>query len=239
MDHSGELIKFQCRPTTRPTPDAVSYATCRPQPRRVSGVAELLKAGGASICAADLDRVRVRFVDSDGKERQRWIARDCFFTEVSGTKHTYVLSGGRWYEVAAGLVEEVNAAFAGMSYLKESLVNFQDDSEEEYCKRFSASNSEWLLLDRKPISYGGGRSQVEFCDFVPCGQANPASREAVRRIGAAEPLISTGARFGRSLPDRARFQAEGKREGLWHFAELAAGSRELCDCVGNSAARKT
>jgi uncharacterized protein (TIGR04141 family) len=51
-------------------------------------------------------------VDDDGKDcGNKWSIRDCIVFEAALDGHTYVLSGGRWYQIDADLAREVQEFF--------------------------------------------------------------------------------------------------------------------------------
>lgn len=93
-----------------------------------------------------------------------WKIADCavFETDLDGRR--YVLSGGRWYEIADDLAKEVTDFFAGVA--KASLPAAEaGDNEETYNARQATVATNMICLDRKLLKPTGAGSMIEVCDF--------------------------------------------------------------------------
>lgn len=93
-----------------------------------------------------------------------WKIADCvvFETEVDGRR--YVLSGGRWYQIADDLAKEVTDFFAKIE--KTTLPDAEaGDNEETYNARHAATASDMVCLDRQLLRPTGAGSSIEVCDF--------------------------------------------------------------------------
>jgi hypothetical protein len=91
----------------------------------------------------------------------------CLYAEVEHGSELFVLSSGKWYAVKADFVGETNAAYDRIPKYEGTFPEFKDESEGHYLKRLVASDPKrFVLMDQKMLSYGGGHSQVEFCDLL-------------------------------------------------------------------------
>jgi uncharacterized protein (TIGR04141 family) len=105
------------------------------------------------------------FDDSGGTPRDV-SAFDCFGYEYSDGARVYVLSSGAWYEVSIDFVQNVTDSIARVSPPPFALTAWNGaDSEGEYNKACSGNHG-FLNCDAKNIFFGGGRSQLEFCDML-------------------------------------------------------------------------
>ena len=103
--------------------------------------------------------------DSGGTPRDVTVF-DCFGYEYSDGARVYVLSSGAWYEVSIDFVQGVTDSIARVSPPPFALTAWNGaDSEGDYNKA-CARNHGFLNCDAKNIFFGGGRSQLEFCDML-------------------------------------------------------------------------
>lgn len=98
---------------------------------------------------------------------ENWPIYKCIYCEIDFRGKTYLLNNGRWYEVAQGYLTFVNNQLRRIaSSVKLRLPDYNDKNEMLYNRRVAKSNRRlYALMDRKNISYGGGRSTIEFCDL--------------------------------------------------------------------------
>lgn len=100
--------------------------------------------------------------------RHKWSSYSCIYSELSGVAKNliYLLSNGKWYEVATNFAEEINNSFDG--YRKAGigidLPDCRQENEEIYNDRIARELGQ-CLMDKKMIIYGGGYSKIEFCDI--------------------------------------------------------------------------
>lgn len=125
-----------------------------------------LKAVG--VAAYDLDMLTshsVQECDENGTSAGGvWKIAECavYETEIDGRR--YVLSGGRWYEIADDLAKEVTDFFAAVE--KTALPDAEaGDNEETYNDRQDKSATDMVCLDRKLLKPTGAASPIEVCDF--------------------------------------------------------------------------
>jgi uncharacterized protein (TIGR04141 family) len=124
--------------------------------------------GGCSAISIPVLHGRsVRCEDQDGRKLHEWIAYHCLYAELEHAKELFVLSSGKWYNVQSDFVGETNAAYERVAKCDVTLPEFKDGSEGQYLRRVAESDPKrLLLLDQELIPYGGGHSQVEFCDLL-------------------------------------------------------------------------
>lgn len=109
---------------------------------------------------------RIIGVDYDGRPKYQWNAFKCLYAELEYQDHSYLLSGGKWYEVASDFVQETNQAFDRISDCEIAFPLFHDRSESVYLSRICATRTtRFALMDQKNIPIGRGQSPVEFCDL--------------------------------------------------------------------------
>lgn len=123
------------------------------------------------IDIAALHRHRVFCISAEtDAPKAGWSAYKCIYAELDRNQRTYLLNGGRWYEVARDYVREVDSSIGRIpGSTRLTLPGFTDRNETEYNRRVSNSDAAtYALMDRRMIRYGGGSSQIEFCDLYSC-----------------------------------------------------------------------
>lgn len=120
----------------------------------------------------DLESLKSKTVYQISAEDERvvnqWRIYDCIYSEQrdEGLKKTFLLSNGKWYEIAQDFSEEVNNDFIEIRN-KISTISLREckgEREGEYNEKV-AGESSYCLMDKKLIRHGGGYSQIEFCDL--------------------------------------------------------------------------
>jgi uncharacterized protein (TIGR04141 family) len=118
---------------------------------------------------ADLKRQKIFLVSGvDDVIKESWPVYNCIYREDSLDGQTYILNRGKWYLVDAGFVARVNSDFQSISRYNEPLIPYTSahKNEAEYNKDLARSFPDSVCLDANNISYGGGRSKIEFCDVM-------------------------------------------------------------------------
>lgn len=112
------------------------------------------------------DRVFCISTETDAPKAE-WPVYKCIYAELDRDGRTFLLSGGRWYEVSIDYVTEVNRSMRRIpASSRLRLPDYDDPSESEYNRRvYEMDRSTYALMDRKNIQYGGGASKIEFCDL--------------------------------------------------------------------------
>ncbi|MBV1836842.1 DUF6119 family protein [Acetobacter estunensis] len=119
-----------------------------------------------SFDADDLKKHSVHEVDEYGNDcGKSWKINECLVLEAEVDGHTYVLSGGRWYQVAHDFATQLVKFFDNLK--KEELPDaLPDENEEKYNSRLKASEVDLLCLDRRLIKPTGWVTTMEACDFL-------------------------------------------------------------------------
>ncbi len=127
----------------------------------------------------------VRMIDLNDVEIEHWPIYRCIYCEIENPGETFMLNGGKWYQVKADFVEDVNLAFARFPRYGGQLPAFSDASEEAYNERVANANRQrFALMDRKPVQVSGMSSPVEFCDLF----TSDRDMVHVKRYGASSVL---------------------------------------------------
>jgi uncharacterized protein (TIGR04141 family) len=113
-----------------------------------------------------LERHFVYAIDDNAIARYKWPIRRCIYAQVSYSGALFFLSSGRWYRISDSFVQEVNDDIGRIEQLERTLPDYDDESEDDYNVRISDLSSDYALMHGKIIHYGGGKSQIEFCDLV-------------------------------------------------------------------------
>lgn len=105
-----------------------------------------------------------------------WSAYRCLYAEIEYERRRYLLTGGVWYEIDSDYVSEIEEAYrsipeAGLAlppYVTSRYTGIGEGRGEAGYNHdlVLADAANRLLLDRKLIPHGGGRSTIEFCDVL-------------------------------------------------------------------------
>lgn len=114
----------------------------------------------------DLRNHTVHEVDDDGRDcGGKWKLRDCVIFETDLDGSTYVLSGGRWYQIDQDLAKEVQEFFDKTPRIELPEAK-ADETEETYNKRVAGLDADMICLDRRLIKPTGWSTMMEACDFL-------------------------------------------------------------------------
>lgn len=126
----------------------------------------------ASPTSANMRNIRLITKTPTGTNGlQAWTLYDCLVTEIDDPINPSVkciLMAGEWYVVASTLVSKVNQELGTIPPHALALPDaLPIETEGDYNSRFAGTDPTNLtLLDKKNISYGGGRSRIEVCDVL-------------------------------------------------------------------------
>jgi uncharacterized protein (TIGR04141 family) len=117
---------------------------------------------------------------------ETWTAYGCIYAEVDQGGETYLLASGKWYGVEKSFSQTVKTEVTRLVSTVPPLPPYvsTDTSEAKYNERVAQSSSNYALLDRKTVMYGGGLSRFEVCDLLT--KANEMIH--VKRYGGSAPL---------------------------------------------------
>lgn len=127
----------------------------------------LREHGKTEYLANYLTSHTVHEVDDEGRDcGDKWKIHECLCFETVLDEHTYVLSGGLWYQVDVKLADEVKNFFEETARIDLPPAK-AGENEETYNSRIAvAGNTDLLCLDRKLIKPAGSTSGIEVCDFI-------------------------------------------------------------------------
>jgi uncharacterized protein (TIGR04141 family) len=142
-----------------------THPTTRPYLTIESWVSELARTHDTPSVAL-AKKYPVRILESSEGEPQSCKVFDCFGYEIDDGARVYILSSGIWYEVVSDFVAQINDRIAQIPScgLRLAVWNRIDD-EGEY-NSLCATDPSFLNCDAKNFYFGGGHSQLEFCDLV-------------------------------------------------------------------------
>lgn len=105
-------------------------------------------------------------VENDN-DAHRWKAYNCLYCEITNNGNTYLLSNGKWYQIAGDFAAQVNNDFTTLRSkgASVSLPEYSHNDEAAY-NEAAAKSANLICMDRKNIRYGGGYSAIEFCDLL-------------------------------------------------------------------------
>ena len=131
------------------------------------GYLHALKERSISSCQKEyLESHAVHEVDGEGRDcGGKWKLRDCIVFETDLDGSSYVLSGGRWYQIDQDLAKEVQDFFDEAPRVKLPPAE-TDETEESYNKRVAGLDAEMICLDRRLIKPTGAATAIEACDFL-------------------------------------------------------------------------
>ncbi len=120
----------------------------------------------ASLSPEMLKRKSVYCLDPDGShEIDKWSVYDCLYAESRVGDDVFLLTGGRWYRIAHQFVQRIAQDTAKLTATQYPLPPYQHQSEYAYNKSVARRDAAIALMDQNNIRYGGGASQIEFCDL--------------------------------------------------------------------------
>ncbi len=145
--------RMSSRPTTRP------YLTIE------SWINEVARANDTPSVAL-AKKYPVHILESAEGESQSCKVFDCFGYEINDGAQVYILSSGIWYEVVADFVAQINQRIAQIPNCGLPLPRWNRTDDEGEYNTLCATNPSFLNCDARNFHFGGGHSQLEFCDLV-------------------------------------------------------------------------
>lgn len=124
------------------------------------------------LCVDLLKRKTIYCISASNEESiDEWSAYNCLYCEVHIEDKTYLLSNGKWYEIATDFSKRVNNDYEtlrdkGCSLSLPSFNNSNHKNEADYNKSIPSFVSSIGCMDTKTVTYGGGHSKIEFCDLI-------------------------------------------------------------------------
>jgi uncharacterized protein (TIGR04141 family) len=141
---------------------------------------------GQDLTIESLRKKKVHCFDASGDSvKYSWPVLQCAYGEIEHDGHVYVLNGGKWYRVHPHFVETLNDDIKHIPVSGLPFPDYSHADEAAYNAAFVAGNRKgFALLDRAPLTYGGGHSSIEICDIL--GKDNCFIH--VKRYGGSQVL---------------------------------------------------
>src|SRR5690606_30036835 len=114
----------------------------------------------------DFNSHTVHEVDDEGRDcGGKWKISECLVCEIETDGRTYVLSGGRWYEVESDLAKQVQEFFEKLD--RYELPDAKaEENEQKYNARLKVEEPDLLCLDAQLVKPTGSATTIEVCDFL-------------------------------------------------------------------------
>lgn len=125
-----------------------------------------LEREGVEKSVSEAKVTAVHLLDDENEPLKRYSVFQCFGYELAlGGKH-FILSSGIWWEVSQDFLAKVNKDVTGIRPPQVGLPPWnQVESEGDYNER-CAQAAGLAFYDAEKLWYGGGQSQLEFCDLL-------------------------------------------------------------------------
>lgn len=159
--------------------------------------------------------------DLYAEPRRRWSVYRCVVGEVKCKNRRYVLSGGEWFEIAKGFVQEIDGHIANTQRAKLGLPVWkvsEKKDESAYNRYVKERKSGYYLADRKCLRIDG--SDVELCDlFTRDGQFIHVKKWS--RSATLSHLFAQGVVSAECLVADGSFRADAKELMVGQAKSLA------------------
>lgn len=131
----------------------------------IAKVKSSFKKGLSSFAQLKKKQISALRADNDSPQYQ-WSACRCLYGEIEYEGNLYCLSNGNWYLIDRDYSKKVESDYSKATISDIPFIDYTTQSgEEEYNKKLAESNvSKFILMDKKMICHGAGRSSVELCD---------------------------------------------------------------------------
>lgn len=156
------------------------------------------------------NRVAVLYTDMD-QPVDRWYVYQCVIFETERTGRLYVLTGGRWFEIARDFADSVNRYIAELQPSTLALPDAHiDEAEKDYNSRAAQALAQFVLMDERLVACAGGQGRIEVCDLF---SSDSQFIHVKRRLRSAtlSHLFAQGTVSGEAFVRDAEFR-RGARE---------------------------
>lgn len=150
-----------------------------------------------------------------------WSVFQCLYAEVVEDNKTYILNNGDWYQLDNNFVDIVDKAYKSVPRSSISFLPHLNEREDRYNEKMVENDPvTFALMDKKNISYGGGKSKIEFCDLYTSKKA----MVHVKKYGGSSVLSHL---FSQGVVSATAFLSDEKfRSGV---NDLLPASHKLSD----------
>ncbi len=109
--------------------------------------------------------------ETSGQPISSWSVYRCIYCELSHDGADYALNNGKWYKVNVDFLTNLNEHIKQIPISKLKFPVYSHKDEDAYNKAVHNTDSGYFaLMDKQNIFYGGGKSQIEFCDLYTTDQ---------------------------------------------------------------------
>ncbi|MCY4530626.1 MAG: TIGR04141 family sporadically distributed protein [Chloroflexi bacterium] len=182
-----------------------------------------------NVNAQALRRKSIYCLDPDGQHPlHKWSVYECVYAEVRRGNDVFLLTGGLWYRIASQFVMRVDADVVQVPSSGYDLPTYRHESEEAYNRDVALRDPNVALMDRRNVRYGGGSSQIEFCDLF----VGKRRMLHVKRFGGSSVLshlFSQGVVSGTLFVEDREFRREVRGKLPSSFVEGVPEERPQVD----------
>ena len=126
----------------------------------------LLKKEKRESTVAEARSTWVHLLDEGKEEMKKYSVFQCFGYELTYGGSTFILSSGIWYSVSLDFLRKINNAVAKIAAPATVLPAWDGKEREGAYNARCARATGYTSFDAKNLRYGGGQSQLEFCDVL-------------------------------------------------------------------------
>lgn len=158
-----------------------------------------------------------------------WPVLKCLYAEVDHQGSKYILNDGRWFCVAKDFVSRTDEEYLRLPLAKLALPPYKGGGEGAYNESVAVADPEhYALLDKKKITHGGGRGQIEVCDLLSI------DRELVHvklygKSSVFSHLFSQGFVSGQLIRTDSTFREKVRKQLAGPFADMFSGKGKPTD----------
>jgi uncharacterized protein (TIGR04141 family) len=165
-----------------------------------------LEAMGKTPLTVELiKKKKVVALDEQGDPLEEWSVHKCLYAELDYGQHSYVLSGGKWYQVDNAFVDAVTKEYNKLEDYEGQFPEYQHATEGAYLAAVSRGDpASFVLMDQKFLSYP---SKMEFCDLYGSNK-DICHIKKYGQAGALSHLFSQGLISGELFKMDEQFRKE-------------------------------
>lgn len=114
---------------------------------------------------AELKNKYAKAYNADGSEIHKWAYYKCLYAEIELSNEQYIINNGKWYRINTDFVGAINDFYNNATISDIELLEYSHSNEGEYNEAATNASREFISMDRKLISTGIARNEIEFCDI--------------------------------------------------------------------------
>ncbi len=162
--------------------------------------------------------------EDNGERAHSWNAYSCIYAEMEYKGAIYCINKGKWFCIDKDFADSVNEDYEKIPVSEMTFRPYFKDryvDEGEYTKAIvDADPGRFLLMDAKPISYGGGHSKIELCDALTVNgeyihikkyKSSAVLSHLFNQAFVSTKLIKDDKEFREKANSKIREQADNKR----------------------------